>query len=311
MHMKKAIVILIFLIYNVLSIYSQTVLVLDFDTEIEDFQNNAKIMADMLRSDLVNTQKLDVIDRKSMDLQIEIMQNQMSDYMSNQNVQELGKMMNADYLVIGQVMSLSNVPQSQNSKKNFFSKVSDRLFHGKDKIEVVVQILDIETSKVISSSSIELEEWTDFSSHTQKITNELVQSFAKKNSLTSQIQTNIARTNAEIFTGTWSSEVLHDGIIDTYAITFSENNHVKIETSSIDKKGKTTSASGMGRYVFNDSEKVLTITVNSLSGNVKHLQRIHWKSHVNLSEDESSFYYIIPVSSKNDSSKVRAEFYKE
>lgn len=180
--MKKNIFILILsIVYNVFTMYSQTILVLDFDTEIEDFQNNAKIMADMLRSDLVNTQKLDVIDRKSMDLQIEIMQNQMSDYMSNQNVQELGKMMNADYLVIGQVMSLSNAPQSQNSEKNFFSKIADRIFHGKDKIEVVVQILDIETSKVISSSSIELEEWTDFSSHTQKIMNELVQSFAKKN----------------------------------------------------------------------------------------------------------------------------------
>lgn len=309
--MKRILFTIALMIYGIVNLYSQTILVLDFDTEIEDFQNNAKIMADMLRSDLVNTQKLDVIDRKSMDLQIEIMQNQMSDYMSNQNVQELGKMMNADYLVIGQVMSLSNVPQSQNSEKNFFSKIADRIFHGKDKIEVVVQILDIETSKVISSSSIELEEWTDFSSHTQKITNELVQSFAKKNSVTSQIQTNIARANAEIFTDTWSSEVLHDGIIDTYTLNFLEKNRVTIKISSIDKKGKKTSSSGTGRYVFNDSEKVLTITVNSLSGNVKHLQRIHWKSHVNLSEDESSFYYIIPVNSKNDASNVRAEFYKE
>ena len=118
--MKRLLFTIALMIYGIVNLHSQTILVLDFDTEIEDFQNNTKIMADMLRSDLVNTQKLDVIDRKSMDLQIEIMQNQMSDYMSNQNVQELGNLMNADYLVIGQVMSLSNVPQSQNSEKNFF-----------------------------------------------------------------------------------------------------------------------------------------------------------------------------------------------
>ena len=83
--MKRLLFTIALMIYGIVNLHSQTILVLDFDTEIEDFQNNTKIMADMLRSDLVNTQKLDVIDRKSMDLQIEIMQNQMSDYMSNQN----------------------------------------------------------------------------------------------------------------------------------------------------------------------------------------------------------------------------------
>ncbi len=131
--MKRLLFTIALMIYGIVNLHSQTILVLDFDTEIEDFQNNTKIMADMLRSDLVNTQKLDVIDRKSMDLQIEIMQNQMSDYMSNQNVQELGKMMNADYLVIGQVMSLSNVPQSQNSEKNFFLRFQIDYFMEKTK----------------------------------------------------------------------------------------------------------------------------------------------------------------------------------
>lgn len=310
MHMKKAIVILIFLIYNVLSIYSQTVLVLDFDTEIENFQSNAIIMTDMLRSKLVKTGKINVIDRKRMDLQIEIMENQLSDYMSNQNVQKLGEMMNADYLVIGHVMQLSNAPQSQESKKNFLSKISDRIFHGKDKIEVIVQILDIETSKIISSSSIELDEWTDFSRHTNKITNELVLSFTKKNSTTNQISTNINRANSETFNDTWSSEVLHDGILDTYTITFSENNRITVKVSSIDKKGKKTSSTGTGRYIFNDSEKILSITVNSLSGNVKHLQRINWKTYINLSKDETAFSCIIPVNSQNTETSVKAEFYK-
>ena len=60
-----------------------------------------------------------------------------------------------------------------------------------------------------------------------------------------------------------------------------------------------------------DSEKILTITVNSLKGNIKHLQNINWKSFVNPSDDDMVFSCTIPISSKINSKNIRAEFFKE
>ena len=308
--MKKFIVVYFFLLI-VFSAFAENTLVLDFDTEIQDYENNAVIMSDMLRSELVKTGKLDVIDKKSMDSAINEIQSQQSDYMTNENVKQLGKILNADYLVIGHVLTLSNSASGTRNSENIFLHSAEKILTGKDKIEVIVQILNIETLKVLSSSSVELKKWTDFSSHTKQIAKELTANISKSNSISSRVLTNIDRASSDMFEGVWTTEVVHDGISDFYTLYFSENRKLAVEIVSTSKRGNETKASGSGRYSFNDSEKILTITVNSLKGNIKHLQSINWKSFVNPSNDDMVFSCTIPISSKINSKNIRAEFFKE
>lgn len=301
--MKKYFIVLLSLLLCSVSIHSKTAVVLDFDTEIKDFEHNAVIMSDMLRSELVNTKKLDVIDRKSMDIAIGEMRSQASDYRSNKNVKQLGQMLNADYIIIGVVSLLSNTGASANG---FFSQIG-KVVTGKDKIEVIVRILDVETLKVLSSSSTELENWTDFSKHVKKIALDLVGNHA----LSSEVSTNIKNAKESMLYGIWEGEIVHNGIIDKYTISFGQKHKVAIDVVSGENTAKETRAKGVGRFTFNDSEKILAITINSLSGDIQHLKSINWKSFVNPSQDDLSFSYIIPETSTNGSSKVKITFYKE
>ena len=307
--MRKYIAILFIALFG-LPLFGENILVLDFDTEIIDYENNAVIMSDMIRNELVKTGKVDVVDKKSMGIAINEIQSQMSEYMTNENVKQLGRMLNADYLVIGHVMTLSNKSSGSVSSGNIFLDSAEKVLTGKDKIEVIVQLLDIETLHVLSSSSAEMKKWTDFSKYTKKIAVELTSAVVRKNSATEKVLTNINNATEDLLVGTWTSEVVHDGIIDTYTITFGENRKVDLSVTSTSKK-KVSQATGTGRYTFNDSEKILSVTVGLLKGDIKHLDSIKWRSFVNPASDESMFSCSIPVSSAKGAKNMRADFYKD
>lgn len=308
--MKKYFILFVAMLLTLFPIFSETIFVLDFDTEINDYEDNAVIMSDMLRSELVNTRKFSVVDKKSMNAAIKTIEEQMSEYMSRDNVKQIGKMLNADYLVIGHVLTLSNRAADTVGSKNMFINKMEKVISGNDKVEVIVQLLNIETLEVLASSSVELNKWTDFSRYTKKIANDLTSRISSSKNASNAVLENIKRANADMLEGVWTCEIVHDGITDSYTVTFDENRKVTIEIISTTKKGKITEASGNGRYTFNDNEKILTVTVNSLSGNIKHLKNINWKSYLNPSNDEEMFTYNIPVSSGN-SQNVKVEFFKE
>lgn len=307
--MRKYIAIFFIALFG-LPLFGENILVLDFDTEILDYENNAVIMSDMIRNELVKTGKVDVVDKKSMSIAINEIQSQMSEYMTNENVKQLGRMLNADYLVIGHVMTLSNKSSSSVSSGNIFLDSAEKVLTGKDKIEVIVQLLDVESLRVLSSSSAEMKKWTDFSKHSKRIANELMSAVVRKNSSAEKLHTNINSTSEDLFEGTWTAEVMHDGVVDSYTITFGENRKVELSVTSTSKK-KVSQATGSGRYTFNDSEKILSVTVGSLKGNIKHLDGIKWRSFVNPASDDSMFSCSIPVSSAKGAKNMRADFYKD
>ena len=258
------------------SLFAETVVVLDFDTEILDYENNAVIMSDMLRAELVKTKKLEVIDRKSMNAAIHEIQSSMSDYMSDTNVKQLGRMLNADYLVIGHVLALSNTSASS-PRQNIFLNTAEKILLGNDKVEVIAQMVDVETLRVLSSASIELKKWTEFSKYTKKMAYDLVASaMSSADKLSSQVLTNIKKANEDMLGGIWTAEMAHDGILDNYTVEFEENHRISVKVVSTSKKGKQTEAEGNGRYTFNDNDKILSVTVNTLRGDVKHLKSINW-----------------------------------
>lgn len=308
--MKKIVGVFLLMLF-IAPLFAENVLVLDFDTEIRDYENNAIIMSDMIRSELVRTGKVNVVDKKSMNVAIEEIQNQQSEYRTNENVKQLGRMLNADYLVIGHVMTLSNKSAGAVDSGNLFLDSAEKVLTGKDKVEVIVQLLDIETLHVLSSSSAEMKKWTDFSKYTKKIAVELTSAVVRKNSATEKVLTNINNATEDLLVGTWTSEVVHDGIIDTYTITFGGNRKIDLSVTSSSKKNKITQAEGSGRYTFNDSEKILSVTINTLKGDVKHLDSIKWKTFVNPASDDSMFSCSIPVSSVKGAKNMRADFYKD
>lgn len=309
--MKKNYFIFIFSIFFCLNIFAETAVVLDFDTELIDYENNASIMSDMLRSELVKTKKIDIIDRKSMNAAINEIKSQMSDYMSNENVKQLGKMLNADYLVIGHVLSLSNKSASSKIINNIFFNKAEKILIGNDKVEVVAQLIEVETLKVLSSTSVELNKWTEFSNYTKKMAYDLVTPVLKETEIASEVLTNIKKANEDMLEGTWSTEVVHEGITDFYSVIFDENHKVKVSIISTNKKGKQTKAEGSGRYIFNDNDKILSISVNILNGDVKHLKSLNWKSYINPGSDELSFSYNIPITSDNNSKVMKCNFFKD
>lgn len=79
----------------------------------------------------------------------------------------------------------------------------------------------------------------------------------------------------------------------------------------MDKSGKEIKSKGTGRYVFNGSEKILSVSVNRLNGKIKHLKSIEWKSFVNPGQNEKSFSYSIPSSSDSKTKLQKCEFFKE
>lgn len=309
--MKKKLLLILSLFLFCFASFAETVVVLDFDTEIMDYENNAAIMSDMLRSELVKTKKLDIIDRKSMNAAINEIQSSMSDYMSNENVKQLGKMLNADYLVIGHVLALSNKSSSSPIQSNIFLNKAEKILIGDDKVEIVAQLIEVETLKVLSSSSVELKKWTDFSNYTKKMAYDLVTPVLKSDKISAEVLTNIQKANEEMLEGTWTTEVVHDGITDFYTVEFGENHKVAVTIISTNKKGKQSQAEGSGRYTFNDNDKILTVTVNTLRGDIKHLKSLNWKAYINPGSDELSFSYNIPLSSDSNSKAMKCDFFKD
>lgn len=322
--MKKRLFLLFLCELFCIYVFAETVAVLDFDTDIMEYQNNMGIMTDMLRSELVKTKKVTVVDRKSMDAALQEMNMQMTDYFSESNAKALGNMLNADMLMIGRVYAFSDTATEMYD----MDIEHDRGLLGKiigngtqttripvtvenKTIVVVVQMVDVETLSVISSSTAEFTQWQDFSKYTSKIAMELVAPILKGNQIVNDILQNMSSTNSDMFEGVWSCEIYHDNIDDLYMFTFGQNGRLSVEVTSTTAKGKVTTASGSGRFTYGESENVLTLTVNILTGNITHIKSINWKSLVNPSSDETSFSCIVPVIYKGKTTNVKCDFFKE
>lgn len=306
----KKVLLLVFLAMITTPVFCESIIVLDFDTEIVSYENNAVIMSDMLRSELVKTGAFDVIDKKSMASAIATMKEQFSEYRSEQNIKQLGKMLNADYLVIGHVMSLSNSADSPVRTNNALLHALNKVVSGSDKVEVIIQIINIETLQVLSSSSVEMDKWTDFSQYISLICNELIKPIKAENDVASKVFEKMQTTTADMFEGTWTTEVVHDGFTDTYELEFNTNHTVTITLKSVDKKKRTTTSTGTGRFIFNDTDKILTITINSFSGEVKHVTSVNWKTFVTPSDDFDAFTCSIPVSTDKNTKPMKVNFFK-
>lgn len=325
--MKKKLLALFLVLAGTFVFADNTVVVLEFETRDADLRSKMPILTDIFRSELANTQNINVVDRANTDKALAEIALQQTSLMSATNVKSVGNMLNADYLVLGTVSVLADDEETKTTYTTHEEEVDGgavgsigkALFGDSAKkkktvvdehketiqekrINVVVQLLNVETGGIVASSRLDIPKWSEFS----KYASDLAKPLSSKLSTSSRLR----KVDTGMFYGEWECEIANNGIVDYYVIDFGDNNRVTVTLESTSRSGKTTKAKGRGRYVYSEDDKVFALTVNNMAGDVQHVTRINWKSLVNPSKDNSSFTMTVPVSSSEGAKKVRGEFYR-
>lgn len=325
--MKKLLTTLVLLFAGALMFADNTVAVLEFETKDAELRSKMPILTDIFRSELANTTSINVVDRANTDKALAEIALQQSAIMSSSNVKSVGNILNADYLVLGSVAVLENDAETHTEYTSheeeidggIVGTVGKGLFGDKAKktktvvdehnvtvqekrINVVVQMLNVETGGIVASSRLDIPRWSEFS----KYASDLAKPLSAKLTGTGRLK----KVDVDMFYGEWECEIANNGIIDYYIIDFGDSNRVTVTVESTTRNGKTTKAKGRGRYVYSEDDKVFMLTVNNMAGNVSHITNIKWKSIVSPSKDNNSFTMTVPVSSSEGAKKVRGDFYR-
>lgn len=317
----------LFLLSCVYVFAENTVVVLEFETKDAELREKMPILTDIFRSELSNTQSINVVDRANTDKALAEIALQQSSLMSATNVKSVGNILNADYLVLGTVSVLADDAETHTEyssheeevdtgkvgeiKKSLFgdsAKKTKTVIDEKQvttqekRINVVVQLIDVETTGIVASSRLDIPKWSDFS----KYAGDLAKPLSTKLGAVSKLR----KVDADMFYGEWECEIYNNGTTDYYVVDFGDNNRATVTLESTNRSGKTTTAKGRGRYQYSEDDKVFVLTVNNMAGNVSHVTRILWKSVINPSKDNNSFTMTVPLSSSEGAKKVRGDFYR-
>lgn len=325
--MKKILTAFMLLFAGALMFADNTVAVLEFETGDANLRGKMPILTDIFRSELANTQNLNVVDRANTDKALAEIALQQTSIMSATNVKSVGNILNADYLVIGTVAVLADEAETKTTyttreeevNGGAIGAIGKALFGDaaaktktvvdehketvqEKRINIVVQLLNVETGGIVASSRLDIPKWSEFS----KYASDLAKPLSSKLSTSSRLR----KVDVDMFYGEWECEIANNGVVDYYIINFGDNNRVTVTLESTSRSGKTSKAKGRGRYVYSEDDKVFALTVNNMAGDVRHVTRLNWKSLVNPSKDNSSFTMTVPVSSSEGSKKVRGDFYR-
>ena len=325
--MKRFFMAMLLVLAGTFMFADNTVAVLEFETRDADLRDKMPILTDIFRSELANTQNINVVDRANTDKALAEIALQQTSIMSATNVKSVGNILNADYLVIGTVSVLSNDAETKTTYTTreeeidggALGSIGKGLFGEKaakkrtvvdehketsqeKRINVVVQLLNVETGGIVASSRLDIPKWSEFS----KYASDLAKPLSSKLSTSSRLR----KVDMDMLYGQWECEIANNGVIDYYIVDFGENNRVTVTLESTSKSGKTTKAKGRGRYVYSEDDKVFALTVNNMAGDVNHVTKLNWKSLINPSKDNSSFTMTVPVSSSEGAKKVRGDFYR-
>ena len=96
---------------------------------------------------------------------------------------------------------------------------------------------------------------------------------------------------------------------DSYTLRFTSQNECTVTVSSTDSSGTQKSVTKNGSYSYGND--VLSITAFMANAEVKHVQKIQWRSVVTFKNGYKTCYLMIPVSSNDGAKKIRAEFHQK
>lgn len=278
--MRKLIFVL-FLIPALVSAQQKVLVVADFTTKDFIIEDKMRGVTDVLRSELAKSNIIRIVDRSNFEQVFGELALQRQGITDPSTVKDIGRMLNADYLITGTITRQGNIESSD-------------VFGQGITASLAVQMIDVKLGQVIAAAAIAPVSWNDYM---QKIP-----AFARQllNRVPSQA----------VFGGTWEASVEHDGIEDMYTINFKPDNTCAIAISSFDANNRETTQTAEGNYTLNND--ILSISANFRRGNtIKHILRIEWKATTAFNNERNSFNIVIPVSSASGAKRVRAVFRKK
>jgi TolB-like protein len=266
--MKQHITILFCLLSLVSFLFATpSVAVIDFDSGSFCTAQEASVMTDAFRNELVRAGRADVVDRNHTEQLKAEMRFQMSDWVDPSKIKQAGHLLGVEYFAFGNFGIMGGTGYLQ------------------------VQMTEIETGRILYSARMTLNYWQEFDQKVRAFTQEFVSRFPAEN----------------IFTGAWTSDILHDGIIDTYTITFTGANRCTVRVTSLVNRREITEE-GQGTYSYNDD--ILRITAVFRNSKIPHISSIQWSSVISIDGGNTSFNMLAKPTSTS-TQQVRVSFVKD
>jgi TolB-like protein len=197
--MKRATIIISMVVFGLTALYAApSIAVLDFESNDYCTAQNAVIMTDLFRNELVRSGRADIVDRRNIERIKTELRFQNSDYVNPARMRQLGQMIGAEFLMTGSFDMLGS------------------------KLHLIVQMLDIETARIAFSSRMELNNWDEYPRKVRQFAGEFISNIPL----------------GEVLTGTWVATIEYNGSIDRYEITFTGQGRctVKIDNGNISQE---------------------------------------------------------------------------
>jgi TolB-like protein len=264
---KKAIAVFVFSVAAGVVFALPSVAVLDFASGNFCTEQEALVMTGLFRNEMVRSGRADVVDRRHLDAIKSEITFQMSDWTDPAKIKQAGRMLGADYLVFGSFGVMGGTGYLQ------------------------IEMTDVETARILHSSRVTMVAWREFDHKVGPLAKEFTDKLPAEN----------------IFTGSWTADIPHDGIIDTYTVTFSGANRCTVRVTSLVDKREII-AEGQGTYSFDGN--ILKMAVALRNSKIPHINGIQWTSVISIGEGSRSFNMLAkPTSTENN--QVRVTFTKE
>ena len=156
--MKKIIALVVGLVAAI-GVRAQTIAVLGFDSDSFSLESRTATMSDLLTNELVDANEdLDIVERILINKVLEEMDfQQTTGYTDMTTAKSIGKMLNADYIVAGNV----NMTGA--------------------KMTVTARMIDVESAKILSTSNMSCSSWSEFNRKLPDFANKLVSKIPQPN----------------------------------------------------------------------------------------------------------------------------------
>ncbi len=208
-HKMKKILSIIATLFVFTALSAQTVAVFDFECDDKDFQDKVTTMTDLLCHQLVQDGNVTLVERKNLDYVKQEMKFQMEGWTDSATVKQIGKMLNADCIIIGSVAALG-CP-----------------------LYITARMIEVETGKVLHSAKISLNVWSDYEKKLPQFAADCVARIPMP----------------DYFVGTWEAIVSTDAIDYEYQIKLQPNGKCSVTvTTTCEVEGNEITQSADGTY---------------------------------------------------------------
>ncbi len=247
----------------VISIYSQTVAVFDFDCDDVFFDKNTTLMADLLIDELVKAENITVVERAKLDKVVKEFSFQSSAFVDEDSAKEIGQWVGADCVIVGSIVN----------------KISH--------IYIMIRLLSVESGKILYSEKMKLNFWEEYEKKLPAFVSECVKKIPIIN----------------YFIGCWNGSVFIDDVEEYYKITFIDKSKCTVNVSSTDDYGIETIQEGLGIYScyrdYFSNGLIFKLTVSFKEAKFLRIKRINWSYPINFNEEKNSFSLNIRSGSNN------------